>query len=372
MQNYAVTERLVLRRPRRSVTSTDVARAAGVSQSAVSRAFTPGASIAKETRDAIFAAARKLGYSPRPAMQLGGGRKLPAIAIVMSDVTNPFFPELLAAFSVRLRSRGFVAELHCAPPGVDIDALLPGLFRHKVAGVVVTSATWSQHVATTCRDRGLPVVLFNRSVPIADLSTVSCDNYAGGRQVAELLLRSGHERIAFIAGREDTTSSRDRERGLRDGLAAAGMEICAKEAGGYRYEGAFEATRRLLNRKPLPDAIFCANDVMALAAIDATMREGGLRVPEDVSIVGFDGISMSAWPAYRLTTVRQRTDIMIDETIELLERLAAKPDSAGISRLVTGVLEERGTTRAAPGAQPVPASPAPKSAAGRHRSSRAA
>lgn len=334
-----------MRRSASAVTSLDVARAAGVSQSAVSRAYTPGASIAPETRDHILAVAQALGYNPRPALRTGSGNALPAVAIVMADITNPFYPEVLEAFALRLREHDLVAQLYCVPRGVEVDTVIPELFHHRVAGVVVTSATLSSDLARTCRERRLPVVLFNRSVPSSDVTSVACDNYAGGRQVAELLLRSGHDRIAFLAGREDTSTNRERERGLRDGLAAENREVFAREVGFYTYERALDATRRLMALKRRPDAIFCANDIMALAAIDVVSREAGLRIPDDVSIVGFDDIAMAAWPAYRLTTVRQRVEVMIDETIELLHRLMANPESAGVTRLITGTLIERATAR---------------------------
>jgi DNA-binding LacI/PurR family transcriptional regulator len=263
----------------------------------------------------------------------------------MADITNPFYPEVLEAFALQLREHDLVAQLYCVPQGIEVDTVVPELFRHRVAGVVLTSATLSSDLARTCRERHLPVVLFNRSVPSSDVTSVACDNYAGGRQVAELLLRSGHERIAFLAGREDTSTNRERERGLRDGLAIKSREVFAREVGLYTYEGALDATRRLMSRKGRPDAIFCANDIMALAAIDVVSRETGLRIPDDVSIVGFDDIAMAKWPAYRLTTVRQRVGVMIDETIELLQRLMADPDSAGATRLVPGILIERATSR---------------------------
>lgn len=334
-----------MRYPESDVTSSDVALAAGVSQSAVSRAFTPGAPISDVTRDKVLSVARNLGYVPRPILRTAGGGTLPVIAIVMGDITNPFYPEVLEAFSLQLRTHNLVAQLHCVPRGMDVDFIIPDLFRQRVAGVVVTSATLSSELAHTCLERRLPIVLFNRTVPNPELSNVSCDNYAGGWQVGQLFLRSGHERIAFIAGREDTSTNEERERGLQHALAKGHQKVFAREVGGFTYAGALDAVRRLLARKVRPDAIFCANDIMALAVIDVVVREAGLRVPEDIAVVGFDDISLASWPAYRLTTVRQRVDVMIDETIGLLHRLIEAPDSAGISRLVPGVLMERGTSR---------------------------
>jgi DNA-binding LacI/PurR family transcriptional regulator len=262
----------------------------------------------------------------------------------MSDITNPYFPPVLDALMLRLRESGLAYRLHCVPRGADIDSVIPDLFRQRPAGVMFSAATLSPALAKICRDRHVPIVLINRSVQRFDVSMVACDNYAGGRQVAELLTRTGRQRIAFMAGREEIASSGDRERGLRDGLKAAGQPLFALENGGFVYEKAFEATRRLLDAKQRPDAIFCANDIMALAAVDVILRQSALRIPEDIAVVGFDDIPMASWPAYQLTTIRQRIPVMVEEATDLLQRLMADPRAAGISRLVPGVLVERQTT----------------------------
>ena len=276
----------------------DVARAAGVSQSAVSRAFTPGASIAPATRERVLSAARALSYRPRGRVILPDDER-PEIAIVMADIANPFLPLVLDALMARLTERDFGYRLHCVPRGGDIDSVMPDLFRRPPAGVVFSSATLSSSLAQTCRKRHVPIVLLNRFMPGFDVSMVACDNYAGGRRVADLLVRTGRRRVAFIAGRSEIPSSGDRERGLRDGLRDAGQDVFACEVGGFVYEKAFEATRRLLAAHVRPDAIFCANDVMALAAVDVILREGALKIPEDIAVVGFDDIPMASWPAYR-------------------------------------------------------------------------
>lgn len=327
----------------------DIARAAGVSQSAVSRAFTPGASISPDTRDRILGVARELGYQPRGRAFSG---QPPEVAIVMADITNPYFPPVLDALMLRLRECGLAYRLHCVPRGADIDGVIPDLFRQRPAGVLFSSATLSPALAKICRDRHVPIVLINRSVQRFDVSMVACDNYGGGRQVADLLVRSGRKRIAFMAGREEIASSGDRERGLRDGLKAADLPLFAMANGGFVYEKAFEATRTLLAAKERPDAIFCANDLMALAAIDMIVRQSALRIPEDIAVVGFDDIAMASWPAYQLTTIRQRIPTIVEEAVDLLQRLIADPRAAGISRLVPGVLVERQTTSPVPAASP--------------------
>jgi DNA-binding LacI/PurR family transcriptional regulator len=332
--------------PSRS-TSLQVARAAGVSLSAVSRAFMPGAAIAEDTRARVLSAARAVGYVPR-TLARGAMTLPPTVAVVMADITNPFFPEVLERLTLSLRARGFAVQLHCPPRGSDVDSVIPDLFRAPLAGVLMGSATVSSHLARLCREQGIPVVLLNRAAPGPGVSMVGCDNHEGGHRVAGLFRHTGCRSPAFIGGRPEIGSGIERERGFRDGLAAAGLPLIAVENGGFTYEGGQEAARRLFAGPLRPDAVFCANDVMALATLDHLRHELRLRVPEDVSVVGFDDIAMAGWPAYRLTTVRQRLDVMAEEAIDLLQRLAADPDSAGTSRLVPGLLMERGTTRPSP------------------------
>lgn len=324
-------------------TSSLVARRAGVSVAAVSRAFTPGATIAEETRRRVLAAASAVGYVPRTLLRATVDAP-PTVAVVMGDMTNPFFPEVLERLTLSLRARGHGVQIHCAPRGTEVDAVIPDLFRLPLAGVLMGSATLTSNLARICTERGVPVVLLNRAVPTPGVSTVGCDNHAGGMRVAELFLRTGRRRPAFLGGRPEIASGIERGRGFRDALAAAGCPLHATEDGGFVYEAAHEAARRLFALRDPPDAVFCANDVMAMAVLDHLRHERGLRVPEEVSVVGFDDIAMASWPAYRLTTIRQRTEVMIEEAIELLERLGGTPDSAGLSRLVAGTLVARATT----------------------------
>ena len=319
-----------------------VAEAAGVSQSAVSRAFTPGASVSPVTRERILRAAEELGYEPRRRAAFES-RATGQIAIVMADISNPFFPPVLDTLMLCLQRRGLSFRLHCAPRGVDVDTLIPELFAAPPAGILLNAATTDSRLPAICRERHMPLVLLNRILMHADVSMVACDNYAGGRQVAALLHSAGRRNIAFMAGREEIPSSGDRERGLREGLMTAGLDIVARQVGGFSYDSGVLATEKLLAGGVTFDALFCANDVMALAAID-TLRRAGRRIPEDVAIVGFDDIPMASWSSYNLTTIKQRIPTMVEEAADLMQRLMSGDGHSGISRLVPGLLIERGTT----------------------------
>jgi DNA-binding LacI/PurR family transcriptional regulator len=322
-----------------------VARAAGVSQSAVSRTFTEGASVSPATREKVLAAAREFGYTPNAIARSLITHKTGMVGMVMGEVTNPFYPEVLQTFLDRFQRLGRRMMLFTVPLGANIDDVLPQALQYRVDGVVVTSATLSSEMVEECARMGTPVVLFNRYVRNAELSSVSCDNVEGGRFVANLLLDAGHARCAFIAGVEDTSTNVDRERGFTDRLAERGATAPSRDVGNYTYSGGFEAAIRLLSGGDRPDAIFCANDISALGAVDAARQRLGLRVPEDVSIVGFDDIPPAAWPSHDLTTVRQRINLMVDEAVDILLARIDDPALPVTTRLIPGDFIARGTAR---------------------------
>ena len=190
---------------------------------------------------------------------------------------------------------------------------------------------------------GTPVVLFNRYASDASSSAVCCDNRSGGRLVADHLLSLNHERYAYIAGRENTSTNRDRELGYTARLEAAGFAV-RRETGNFTYEAGFAAMERLLNGSDAPDAVFCANDITAIGAIDAA-RELGVNVGQQVSVIGFDDIPMASWSAYKLTTVRQPVAAMIASSLEILIGAIEGQVLGSNLRFIPGSLIERGSVR---------------------------
>jgi DNA-binding LacI/PurR family transcriptional regulator len=203
----------------------------------------------------------------------------------------------------------------------------------------------SSVLAEQCQSLDIPVVLFNRDQDDSRLSSVTTDNRAGGRALADLLVSLGHQRIAYIAGFEGASTQRDRELGFREGLAAAGQELFARGIGNFQHPLAQEAARRMFDCAKPPDAVFVCNDHMAFAVMDVLRFELGLSIPEEVSVVGFDDVPPAAWPAYNLTTFRQRVNRMVAETVTtLIDRIEAK--SAEPRRVkIDGALIVRKSTR---------------------------
>lgn len=318
------------------VTAHEVASLAQVSQSAVSRTFTPGASVSDATREKVLQAAKKLGYRPNALARSLITRRTHIIALVMSYLENQFYPLVIEKLSQQLQRQGYHLLMFISEEA-ESDGVLAEILQYQVDGIVMASTMLSPSMAKSCADFGVPVVFFNRvpdTTPAQNnmwaassqanaTSSVTSDNYQGGRMVAELLLKTGHRKIAFLAGLELSSTSVERERGFIDVLSAAGVDLYRRAVGNYSAEGAKAAARVLFAGASLaarPDAVFVANDHMAIAAMDVLRIELGLRIPQDVSVVGFDDVPQAAWGAYQLTTVTQSVEEMVSATVELLNQ----------------------------------------------------
>ena len=299
------------------ITSGDVARLAKVSQSAVSRSFNTGASVSESTRNKVLKAAHKLGYRPNALARAMISGRSRLIAVLVAYLDNQFYPIVIEDLSRALQGKGYHVLLFITNTG-NQDQVVRQMLGYQVEGIVMASATLSSTLARECAQTGIPVVLFNRYVPSSPASSVTSDNIEGGRQVAHFLVDGGHKRIAFIAGSEDSSTNRDREAGFYKGLAEAGVTAWARAIGNYTFEGAAVAARELCSGKVKPDAIFVANDHMAFAVMDVIRNQLKLRVPADISVVGYDDVPEASWGGYCLTTVRQPCSAMIDATVSIL------------------------------------------------------
>lgn len=331
------------------VTSLDVAKHAGVSQSAVSRVFTPGASASKATVEKVRRAAKELGYRPNVlARSLITGRSR-IIGLVVAYLDNYFYPEVVERLSVALQKQGYHVMVFMVPrtaaEAEDVNGVMEEILDRQVDGIVLASISMSSALAAECDANGIPVVLFNRELDDTRLNSVTTDNHAGGRALAGLLTSTGHNRIGYIAGYEEASTQRDREQGFRDGLAAAGQELHSRALGNFDQEQTRIAARTMFDRADPPDAVFACNDHMAFVVMDVLRFELGLKIPVDVSVVGFDDVPPAAWPAYNLTTIRQRVNKMIAATVEiLLDRIEGRTLEPRRT-VIDGLLIIRGTTR---------------------------
>ncbi|MEM8691661.1 MAG: LacI family DNA-binding transcriptional regulator [Pseudomonadota bacterium] len=328
------------------VTSSQVAKRAGVSRSAVSRAFTPGASVSKRTAEKVRVAAHELGYRPNVlARSLITGRSR-IVGVVVAYLENQFYPEALENLSRALQAEGYHALVFMASnTGAETEQVIEELLDYQVDAIIGASIGMSNTLTLRCAAAGIPIVLFNRTQDDDRLSSVSTNNRAGGRMVADLLIEGGHERIGYIAGWEGASTQRDREAGFTEGLAKAGRRISDRAVGNFDLETTRAATRDMFKSITPPDAVFVANDHMAFAVMDVLRFELGLAIPDDVSVVGYDDTALAAWPSYNLTTIRQPAQQMTSETVRVVMERIDRSDAPPRQIQLPGRMILRGSAR---------------------------
>ena len=343
------------------VTSQDVARLAGVSQSAVSRTFTPESSVSAKTAEKVRLAAKELGYRPNILARSLITGKSRIIGVIVSYLDNFFYPVALEKLSKALQAEGYHALIFMAAQTEQpvskhegyndienegaIESIVGDILDYQVDGIVLASISLSSTLAERCQSAGVPVVLFNRSQSGDHICSVTSDNFAGGIKVAEYLIQTGHKRPAFIAGLAAASTQRDREAGFLTGLAATGVSLYWRGDGHYDYAKAQRAARAMMGIDPLPDAVFVANDHMTFAVMDVMRSEFGVSIPEDISVIGYDDVPLSSWPTYNLTTVRQPADEMVSETMSLLLNQIQLGETASVRKAIDGPLILRGSCR---------------------------
>jgi DNA-binding LacI/PurR family transcriptional regulator len=317
-------------------TSYDVARLAGVSQSAVSRCFRPGNSLSDEKRKVILKAAAKLGYEPNVFASSLITKRSNLVAVVISNLTNLYYPQVLAELTQRLDAEGIRVLLFALPNEGDVGKALKQIWRYRVDGAIAAAKLSPEQLAQFKRHR-VPVVLYNRFADNESVPSVFCDSIGGERLLVDHLVSAGHKRFAILSGPEDSYVSNQRVEGALTRLQHHGLSAEVVR-GRFDHESGAEGLRQVMGRKLRPDALICANDLMAIGAIDAARDEFGLSIPNDLSVVGFDGVEPASWPSYRLTTVRQPVRRMTDAAVTMLLERIENPDLPPEIRSFTGSL----------------------------------
>ncbi len=330
---------------RMTVTLKEVAARAGVSRSAVSRAFTAGASVSAKTRSKVEEAASELGYSPSLIARSLATNRTKLIGLVANNFQNPIFLEVFDLYTQALQSRGLRPLIVNLTKETDPEASVQMLRQYRVDGVVVATSTLPAHFANSFAGANVPVVhAFGRYDPDTKIPVVGIDNFASGTLATETLLARNYGSIAILGGPQSATSTQDRIAGFKQSMATAGQPIAdIRFASNYSYYAGREAMHSLLSEKSV-DAVFCGDDLICMGAMDAA-RSRGLAIPEDIGFLGFNDMDMAKWEAYSLTTIRQPTRDIILSSIELVVEMVGKPDEHHDSRLFGCTVIERKTLR---------------------------
>ncbi len=327
--------------------SIDVARLAGVSQSQVSRTYQKNGSVSDKTRAKVLAAAAALDYRPNAIPRIMLTHRSHLVAVVTGGLSNPFNATALEALTARLQASGWQPLLVHVDSGHSIDSAIPRFASYRVDAVISALAVLSRDAADELARIGIPVISFNTPRSNEWVSSVSSDNVAAGRAVAGLFVSRGASRCGFISGPVDSPASIERWTGFRDRL----KELCNSpplwlDGGAFTYEAGRRAILAAAPDRGLPDAIFAANDLIALGAMDELRRHRDCNVPGDVMIAGCDDIPSSSWDSYDLTTMAQDIPAMVDAAMTMLSAVTASPVEGHSERVVIPTrLVERGSTR---------------------------
>lgn len=328
----------------------DVAARAGVSRSAVSRAFTDGASVSLKMRKKVEKAASELGYSPNFLARSLTTRRTKLIGLVSNNFQNPIFLEVFDLFTRGLQDRGLRPLLVNLSNETDPNHSVQMLTQYSVDGVIVASSTLPPAFSKAFRDRGIPVVnTFGRFDSSPDVHVVGIDNVEAGRTAARELLARGYTDVAFLGGPEAATSTQDRHKGFRDEIAKhPGVRQTYSFADAYSFKAGRKEMLRLL-KSGHSQAYFCGDDVLSIGALSA-IRDVGLHVPQDIGIIGLNDMQMASWEGIALTTIQQPIQQIINSSVELIVAMLDEPDRYPEARLFPCRVIERATLRPRPAA----------------------
>lgn len=299
------------------ITIRDVALKAGVAISTVSRVLSGGSS-SEKARERVLQAIKELGYRPNQMARGLVRRESRTIGFVMSDLGNPFFPALARGVEGKARSLGYAVLLANTDENEHLEeAAIQTLLQKRVDGLIVTIAGKGSAILLSLIEDGFPLVVMDRRLHPLQVNTVAIDNGMGAKRAVEHLLSLGHRRIAYIGGVPGEFTDTERLNGYLAALRAANipMDEALIRHGHFQFEGGYNSMGELLRLRPT--AVFAANDIMALGACKA-VREAGLNVPGDLSIIGFDDIPAAGITFPALTTVRQPAYDLGGKAAELL------------------------------------------------------
>jgi LacI family transcriptional regulator len=329
------------------VTIADVARAAGVSITTVSRVLSPGVTphpVNALTAERVQAAARELHFVPSAIARGLVARRSGLIGLVVPDLTDPHYPQIASGVEHAARTAQ-LAVLICNTLGdsLNLDEYVRLLRARQVDAIVLSGgSSLGPRDLRLAGQSGVPVVLIGRPGYKSDLPYVSIDNVKAAREATQHLIDTGRRRIAHLAGPPTQTTMFDRNQGYADAIQANNADLRVIKTSGAPEQG-YEQLRKVLSEKRRPDAVFAATDRLAIAAM-AAIFDAGLEVPDDIAVMGFDDIPLAALLRPSLSSVSQPADQLGEAAVELALALAAGRPAPSVVLPAHPIV--RGSTRA--------------------------
>lgn len=324
-------------------TGADVAHLAGVSQSAVSRALRPGGSASVKVRAKVAAAAATLGYRPNHLARAMTTRQTSVIAIIMAGSTTIYYPEVLRELCSAIADQGCRTMVFMVDDRRSEAAAIDAMASYRIDAAIALVSLADDHLALL-RNNAIRLVYYNREGPKAGPDVVTCDHRAAGRDAALHLLALGHRQTAVIEGPASSWVSAERVAGIRAARDGAGnaLDVVHSVVGDYSYESGLSVMQQLHPIAHRISAIIACNDAMAAAAIDIAIQEWKRAVPENLSVVGFDGTAFATWRAYQLTTMLQPVARLCRAAVEMLT--ASDQYGDGERRTIDAALRQGSST----------------------------
>lgn len=330
----------------RRITADQVASQAGVSRSAVSRTFTKDASVSAKTEAKVRKAARELGYRPNGiASSLAKGDSK-IVALVTNSQPDMRRPYLMYALNNALQAQGLVPFTICIDADYAGSETLEKIVQMPLNTAIVSAdAVTAAQIAPFCLHS--PPIMLNASYDETDqVDIIEVNEMTGLSQMVAHIEAQGGETLWMISARRSSSSYHSRNTSLINALAHSKLRLIDQEIGDFSYESGRAAFAALYGRGSLPDCLFCANDAMAMGAMDAARFQHGLQVPDSLGIVGFDDIPHASWPTYQLSTVRQSVSATVAAIEAIVRKRAENVDTREqVVESVETEFTKRGSTR---------------------------
>jgi LacI family transcriptional regulator len=326
------------------LTGREIAKLAGVSQATVSRVVLGSPKVRDATRVRVEKVMADVGYIPNAQASAMRTRRTGVIGVVTGQLTNPWYPVMLETLARLIAQSGLRMNVWVSDGDISDQSAIDDIRSRHIDGLIFTTATRDSTALPAALEMGLPLVLVNRKLDGLQGDQVVSDNPGGGRAVARYFLAHGKRDVVLVGGLSSTSTSRERRQGFIEEFTRAGIAIPPERMpeSGFAYSAGLAIGRRIFARS-IPQAAFCATDVIAFGVMDAA-KEKGLRIPEDIWIVGYDDIPMASWGVLSLSSVRQPLELMARSALELLSERIAAPDAPFVHRSFDAELVVRNST----------------------------
>lgn len=288
------------------VSAQDVADRAGVSRSAVSRTYTPGASVSEATRARVMKAAEELGYHVNHLARGLVRNRSGIVCLIVSEMETPYRASLVRWLTQFLQDAGKVAMLiNTDRSDESVTLALQQAINFRADASIILSGMPDKAITRVCYKHGQHIVLINRDETLPGSLSINLDSRSAAEMAVMAMVRAGCCRLAFANSLACTPSLMNRERDFLAAADKAGLPVTVERFGTTSYESGQILAHRLLTRDQRPDAVFCVTDLMACGFMDEARHRFSLRIPEDLCLVGYDNIPQAGWSSYNLTTFAQ-------------------------------------------------------------------